>query len=234
MMKHHRFFISPNVIQGERIFLDDAEIFNQLKKVLRAGADSQVLFLDGSGKEYKTIIKQLSNSAIEGEVIEVAENQNELESKITLYQAICKKDKFEWILQKGTELGMTNFAPMITNRTEKLGLNRERAKKILKEAAEQSERGIVPSLGNIQNFEDSLKSAQGEKILLDRPGDDIKNYPPTANRYTLSLFIGPEGGWTEKELDLAKNSGAKIISIGKTVLRTETAGIIAAGILLNK
>jgi 16S rRNA (uracil1498-N3)-methyltransferase len=233
-MKLHRFFIAPSLIRGKEIVATDKDLINQLKNVLRLKNGDEVLFLDGSGKEYKTVIKQLSNSVIDAEIVETLENKNEPELKITLYQSLCKKDKFEWILQKGTEVGISAFAPIITERTEKTGLNVERAEKILKEAAEQSERGIIPKLFEIEKFGEVIKRIEGEKILLDRSGENIKTYTLIANRYTLSLFVGPEGGWTEEELKLAKNSGAKIISLGPRVLRTETAGMVSAAILLNK
>ena len=217
------------------LFLDDPETIDQIKKVLRLKTGDEVLFLDGSGKEYRTAIKEIGNSVIKGEVIESLQNQNEPELKITLYQALCKKDKFEWILQKGTEVGISEFVPVITERTEKLGLNRERADKILKEAAEQSERGIIPKLLETQNFEDMIKNAVWEKIILDKSGEKISSRLSSVvgRKSNVNLFVGPEGGWTEQELKISKESGAKIISLGPRVLRAETAGIIAAAILLN-
>ncbi len=214
--------------------MTNKEALNQLKKVLRIDTGDNLILLDNSGKEYLVKVENISKEVLKGVVEDVKENQNEPELKITLYQAICKKDKFEWVLQKGTEVGISGFVPMITERTEKLGLNRERLEKVLKEAAEQSERGIIPKLGDAQNFEDIIKNVPENKIVLDKSGESMKNYSLTANRYTLSLFVGPEGGFTEQELELAKNYGAKIISLGKTVLRTETAGLVTAAILLNK
>ena len=234
-MKLHRFFINSELIRGGEILSSDKDLISQLKNVLRLKTGDQVIFLDGLRKEYRAVIKELDNKIIRGEVIEISENQNEPELKITLYQALCKKDKFEWILQKGTEVGTSEFVPMITERTEKLGLNRERAEKILKEAAEQSERGIIPKLLEIQKFEEALRPAQDEqKILLDRSGENIKNYVLRSTNYALNVFVGPEGGWTDQELKVAKENGVKIVSLGSRVLRTETAGAVAAAILLSR
>ena len=233
-MKIHRFFINPEAIKGSEIILEDKNSVNQIRKVLRLKIGEGVLFLDNSGKEYKSVIKQLSDSAVNLEVIEVLENKNESELKITLCQSLCKKDKFEWVLEKGTEVGISSFLPIISERTEKLGLNRERAEKILREAAEQSERGIIPKLSEAQKFKESIKNAQGEKILLDKSGENIKNYQLLNQpNNQLTIFVGPEGGWTEQELKIAKENNAKIISLGSRVLRTETAGLVAAAILLN-
>ena len=232
-MKLYRFFIEPKAICGSEVILEDKNSVNQIRKVLRLKIGDGVLFLDNSGKEYKSVIKQFGDSEIKLEIIEVLKNKNEPELKITLYQALCKKDKFEWVLEKGTEIGISVFVPMITERTEKLGLNRERAEKILKEAAEQSERGMIPKLAEPQNFEEAFRQTYGEKILLDRSGENIKTYALRPTGYALNVFIGPEGGWTENELQVAKENGVKIISLGPRVLRTETAGLVVAAILLN-
>ena len=233
-MRLHRFFISPEAVRGSEIVLEDKNLINQIKKVLRLKIGDGVLFLDNSGKEYKSVIKQLGDSEINLEVIEVSENKNEPELKITLCQSLCKKDKFEWVLEKGTEIGIFAFASIISERTEKLGLNHERAEKILREAAEQSERGIIPKLSESKSFNEAFKNLDGEKILLDKSGENIKSYIPNSKFHILNIFIGPEGGWAENELNMAKENGVKIISLGSRILRTETAGLVAAAILLNK
>jgi 16S rRNA (uracil1498-N3)-methyltransferase len=237
-MKIHRFFVGSGTISGNKAAITDTELLSQLKKVLRVGSGDFLILLDGSGKEYLVKAENISGDALTGSVEKISQNQNEPELKITLYQAICKKDKFELVLQKGTEVGVSEFIQIITERTEKLGINRERLEKVLKEAAEQSERGIIPSLGEVQKFEDALlrqpADQDKQKIILDRSGKLIKAYLLAGLPPRVSLFVGPEGGFTEKELEIAKNSGAKIASLGKTVLRTETAGLAAAVVLLNK
>ncbi|MBI4991837.1 MAG: 16S rRNA (uracil(1498)-N(3))-methyltransferase [Candidatus Harrisonbacteria bacterium] len=233
-MRLYRFFIDSKAVSGNRIIVTDKEVISQMKKVLRLKTGDDLILLDNSGKEYKTKIQELGQNLMRGEILETSENKNEPELKVTLYQALCKKDKFEWILQKGTEVGILEFVPVITERTEKLGLNFERAEKILKEAAEQSERGMIPKLSEAQNFEDVIKNLTGEKILLDKSGISIKNYTLTPKPYTLNVLVGPEGGWTEQELKVAKENGVKIVSLGSRVLRTETAGMVAVAILLNR
>ena len=234
-MKLQRFFIEPKNILEKQVTVTDRDTLNQIKRVLRLRVGERVIFLDGSGKEYESEISELNPESLRAEILSVSENKNEPELKITICQALCKKDKFEWILQKGTEVGAADFIPVLAGRSEKTGLNFERAEKILKEAAEQSERGIIPKLAQIQKFEDVLKSAKGKKILLDKSGVPIKDFllsPVTGEM--LNVFIGPEGGWTDEELEMAKENNAKIVSLGSRVLRTETAGLVAAAILLNK
>jgi len=233
-MKLQRFFIEPKDILEKQVTVTDRDTLNQIKRVLRLRVGERVIFLDNTGKEYESEITELNPESLKAEVLSALENKNETDLKITICQALCKKDKFEWILQKGTEVGVSDFVPVLAGRSEKTGLNFERAEKILKEAAEQSERGIIPALAQIGDFEDILKSAKGEKIFLDKSGTDIKIFKLSPSASQLSLFIGPEGGWTEEELALAKQYGAKIISLGARVLRTETAGLVASAIILNR
>lgn len=241
-MKLQRFFIEPKDILEKVVTITDRDILNQIKRVLRLRVGERVLFLDGTGKEYESEIRELNPESLKAEVLSARENQNEPDLKIIICQALCKKDKFEWILQKGTEVGTFEFVPVLAERSEKLGLNFERAEKILKEAAEQSERGIIPKLREIQKFSDYILnlSKDSQIILLDKSGESIKNYPlslvngPWPGRQMLNVFIGPEGGWSDEELALAKQSGAKIVSLGARVLRTETAGLVASAILLSR
>ncbi len=232
-MKLQRFFVSQESIRGGTVIVSDKDIIGQMKRVLRLRPGDGVIFLDGSGKEYIASIAEISNSTIRCEIGSSAENKNEPELKIVLCQALCKKDKFEWVLQKGTEIGVSEFVPVLADRSEKLGLNLERAGKILKESAEQSERGIIPKLHGISKFEDELKNLSGEKIILDKSGESIKTFHFPLSTSQLVIFVGPEGGWTDEELRFAKENGAEVISLGKTVLRTETAGAVAAAILLS-
>lgn len=230
-MKLQRFFIDPTAISGKEIILSDKGMINQMKNVLRFRAGDKAVFLDGTGKEYTAVIKEIGNLEITGEISEVSENKNESELKIILCQALCKKDKFEWILQKGTEIGISEFIPVISERTEKLSFDRARTEKILKEAAEQSERGIIPKLRDTQKFEVYRGSTS---IILDKSGESIKTYALRPTAYALNVFVGPEGGWTDQELQAAKERGARIVSLGPRVLRTETAGVVAAAVLLLK
>lgn len=216
------------------MILTDKDAVNQIKKVFRMRTGDRVLFLDGAGKEYETEISSMDDSVLNGKVIGVSENKNETDLKIVLCQALCKKDKFEWVLQKGVEIGVVEFIPVLADRSEKFGFNGERAEKILKEAAEQSERGIVPKLQEVRKFEDALGNIIGKKIILDKSGESIRTFKLPTSDTRLNIFIGPEGGWTEAELATAKKSGAEIISLGSRVLRTETAGMAASAILLNR
>lgn len=241
-MKRHRFFIDPRGIQGRFAYVSDPATCGQMVKVLRLRAGDEVILLDGLGFEYAARLMKLSNKEVQAEILQRQMNKNEAELKITLYQALVKKDKFEWVLQKCTEVGVAHVVPLLAARSEKTGLNEERAKKVLKEAAEQSERAIVPELSEIKTFATALRKAvtpDTPTMILDSSGEAIANAKTAYARFTLNIFVGPEGGWDEAELEavralMREGYPLEIVHLGPRVLRAETAGLVAAGIVLNK
>ena len=208
-------------------------------KVLRVCLKDRYFFLDNSGFEFLAEITQLDENGIIATVLEKRKNLAEPSLFVTLYQALPKKmELFEWVLQKGTEIGVSEFVPLVTERTERREIpKRERLFKILREAAEQCERGKIPELKEPLDFDRAIQNhASGKKILLHGRGEFPKlseklNELKTQSR--ISLFIGPEGGFSEREIEKANNSGVFIYSLGPRVLRTETAAIAAAIFLLG-
>ncbi len=231
-MKLHRFFVDKGAVQEKKINLTDVKAISQIKKVLRLGVGDPVVFLDNTGKEYFCRIVESHVGSLISDVETVKENVNEPELKIALYQSLCKKDKFEWVLQKGTEIGVSAFIPIVAERSEKLGFDAERARKIIKEAAEQSKRGRLPYLLDVADFETAMKDTLGEKLVLDASGGRISEHTFII-KTEIGLFVGPEGGWSERELEIARAAGAKIVSLGNRLLRTETAGVVATAVILN-
>lgn len=230
-MKLHRFFVSPETIAAKKFALADKELCHQIATVLKLKIGEEIIALDNSGNEYVVLLEKITKSAVEGVIHTTNRNANESSTKITLYQSLLKKDNFEWVLQKGTELGIIGFTPIVSDRSEKKGLNQERALKIIKEAAEQSERGVLPALHEATTFTESLKNKN--VLILDRSGAPLKSM--AAKTMTeVAILVGPEGGWSENELAAAKEVGASIVSIGPRTLRAETAGPIAAALLLNE
>jgi 16S rRNA (uracil1498-N3)-methyltransferase len=138
------------------------------------------------------------------------------------------------VLQKGTEIGVSRFVPLITERTERIHVPKpDRPEKILKEAAEQCERGKIPELGETQKFPGAFANARGlQKILLHGRGQHPLLSKIIAKQSPIDIFVGPEGGFTENELTQAKKHGCTITSLGPRVLRTETAGIVAIACIL--
>jgi len=145
-MKLHHFFIAPQMFSGRFANINDVEIAKQISKVLRLKIGEEVILLDGDGFEYVTRLTKISVKEIQAEILKRHINGNEAMLKIALFQSLIKKDNFEWVLQKCTEVGVTAFTPIHAERGEKQNLNIPRMQKILRESAEQSERAIVPQL----------------------------------------------------------------------------------------
>ncbi len=241
-MKLHHFFVSPQSIQGRVARIDDANACKQITRVLRLKMGDEILLLDGDGFEYTCALTTVGAKSIVGEIIHRQPNATESELKITLYQSLLKKENTEWAFQKCTEVGVAAFAPIQTERSEKMQLNMERAEKIIKEAAEQSGRGIVPTLAEPQLLADALKRACRADVpnfILHSEGDQIKNVARGKELYAANIFVGPEGGWSDAELEefrRREKDGYPIalVSMGPRTFRAETAGLVAAGILLTR
>lgn len=230
-MKTHRFFIEQNLENTDDITITNQDVIHQMKDVLRLRAGDPVILLDGMGNMLHGQIKVLmkKESIISKESLKKISKFPKI--KIKLCSSMIKKDKYEWVLQKATELGVTEFQPVLSGRTEKPNLNMDRAVKIIREAAEQSERGDLPIISDIENLEDVLQKCETKMIALHLEGEsfDVSQYKDVEN---ICIFIGPEGGWTEKDIELFKGHDVEIVSLGKQVLRAETASIAIAALLL--
>lgn len=229
----HRFFLTQ-AQWGPQVKIEDKDLTHQLFHVLRLGVGDLLILLDGQGFEYEAEILQTKPALVK--ILEKRENCNEPLQNITLFQSLIKKDKFEWVLQKGTEVGISRFVPVLSARSEKKQLGRpDRLQSILREASEQSGRGKIPAISDILNFSDVTKAAKDHlNILLDPESDvPLARYFASVPAYqNINLFIGPEGGFTPEERQAAQASGWELVSLGPRILRTETAGVLAAGALL--
>jgi 16S rRNA (uracil1498-N3)-methyltransferase len=235
-MRLHRFYIQIP-LQHSKMIIDDDRLIHQWRDVFRYNVGSEVILFDGSGNDYDGVIEKLSNR--EAEVRLISEKKGivpkdsltGLGREITLFQSLIKKDKMEWVVEKATELGGSKIIPIISERSEKKVFNLGRAKKIAIEAAEQCGRADVTEIGEIMNLESAVNHAENA-IIFDPSGKELRlgegagggeNSPSNS----ISVFIGPEGGWTEKELNLFKEKGAQVFSLGPLVLRAETAAVAA-------
>ena len=214
-MKLHRFI-------GK---IENKEITKQIRYILRLHAGEQVILSDGKGNDELLEITEISKE-IKYKMVKKLETLK-LPREVHLYLAVLKKENFDLSVQKGVECGSSSITPVITERTIKTGLNLARLEKIILEASEQCGQSIVPTLSSISNFEDALKNASGEKIIF-HPGQEAAKPPSVLGGLAakLSIFVGPEGGFTEKEIALAKESGFTVASLGPLTLRGETAAII--------
>lgn len=212
------------------------ELRNQWIKVLRFRTGEKVMLFRDNGKEYIGEITSILPKIIQGNVLSVSECKTELPAKIILAQSILKNpEKFEWILQKGTELGVSDFYPLITHRTERQFLPKfERLQRILVEATEQCGRCRVPVLHEPMKFDAFLKHILVEKPMLLIPhtiGGKSMGELKMLNNIPVVLYIGPEGGFDDKEVDDVKKAGGISVTLGKRILRSETAALAAVTLL---
>ncbi len=230
-MKIHRFIGVWDLSKNE-VEITNFENIKQIRNVLRLEIGEQIMLSDGSGKEALANISHIDSKKINCKIVKV-EKVKELDRKVNLYLAILKKENFELAVQKATECGIANIIPIITERTVKTGLNFERLKKIILEASEQSGRSIVPKISPILSFKDALINGKNadEKTIF----HFVENiYKPDKNSKNASIFVGPEGGFTDKEIELAKENDYEVASLGENTLRGETAAIVATYRAVNE
>lgn len=236
----HRFFVeSEKLANGPQITLE-GEVAHQLARVLRLEAGAHILLLDGTSQEYEVELEEISRQGkIEragGRIVAQRTAAGEPKVYITLYQALLKGEKFDFVLQKGTEVGISAFVPVLTERCIVQAARPERWRKIIQEAAEQSRRGRLPTLQDPPlRFAAALEQIkqQGETGLLaweEEHLHTLKQLAPDVSR--LALLIGPEGGFSEAEADLARAAGVQTVSLGPRILRAETAGPVATALAL--
>jgi 16S rRNA (uracil1498-N3)-methyltransferase len=241
-MRLHNFFIEQKIGEMKSVRVEDADLLHQLKNVFRLKKDDEIVLLDNSGFQYRCRIELLAKDEAVFEVLEVKENAIKPEREIYLYVSMIKKDNFEWVLEKGTEIGVSYFVPIISGRSIKTNFNHERGLKIVKEASEQSGRGTQPELREIISLNDALGEVEKNKMPavafhleegLTEAADFIANkLKKQSGASKVAIFIGPEGGWNDTEVEQFRKHGVNILSLGEATLRAETAAIVAATLFL--
>lgn len=227
-MKIHRFIINTSLNQPN-VFVVDPEILKQWRNVLRFQAGDKVVLCDGQGQEAMAVIESLDKTGARLTLERAVLAESEPKRQVTLYCAILKRENFEWVAQKAVEVGVQRIVPVVTERTIKKDIRADRLQKIIKEAAEQSGRGVLPILHPALSFEQALADVQAYEVGMFFDGSGPKFEPNMVqNKDSIGIFIGPEGGWSEKELQLAEKTGLHISSLGALTLRAETAAVVAA------
>ncbi len=235
----HWFFLTEMRAEPGRQ-VDLAPISHQLRNVLRLERGSVITLLDGSGAAYPTRIEFLDAGEAAGRVVAKQSVRSEPGMVLTLYQCVLKRERFEWVLQKGTELGVSRFVPVISSRTvvrpaARLLSKYERWSAIVREAAEQSRRGRLPTIEDPRLWDEALGRDAGLRLLAweEACGDSAGLYAEIADAKEVSLLVGPEGGISQAEAAAATERGWLPISLGPRVLRAETAAVAAATIVLH-
>jgi 16S rRNA (uracil1498-N3)-methyltransferase len=230
----HRFFVTPEHIQGEEVRFADAQV-HQMRSVLRLRAGDHVQVFDGTTA--CDLVVELEAGLERGRVVGQQAQAPEPRTRLVVYPALLQRDKFESVLQKLTEVGVAAIVPVITDRTlvreAPDDRRRQRWTAILREAAEQSGRGVVPRLLPTSSFSDSVVKAEGTRLVAYEGERERDLHAALASRPPcVSVFVGPEGGFTPEEVALAREAQADVVTLGPRVLRTETASPVLAALVL--
>jgi 16S rRNA (uracil1498-N3)-methyltransferase len=244
----HRFFVAPEVLDRQPIVLG-GEQAHQIRQVLRIRPGEGATLLDNRGWAYEASLVSYDGSDARFEVIRRWVATGEPRTNITLYQAVLKGERFGWALQKGTEVGVIRFVPMICERNvvadmRAVAQKRARWERIIQEAAEQSGRARLPVLAPAQTFESIVRTGSlpqtttgSLRLILweDERAATLRQILARCNfegGARIEVLVGPEGGFTIAEASLAERAGAQRVTLGPRILRAETAGLVAAASIL--
>ncbi|WP_367567850.1 16S rRNA (uracil(1498)-N(3))-methyltransferase [Lacrimispora sp.] len=239
----YHFFVNQDQVGAETITITGPDV-NHMKNVLRMGAGEEILVSNGVDKDYLCEILSVSPEKVLAKILSVTEGGTELPARLYLFQGLPKSDKMELIIQKAVELGVYEIIPVETKRTVvKLDKKKEESKlkrwqAVSESAAKQSKRLIIPKVSGVMTFRQALEFSQKELDRTVIPFEHAGNMRATREilkeiepGMSVGIFIGPEGGFEDSEVELAKFHGAKPITLGKRILRTETAGLALLSVL---
>jgi 16S rRNA (uracil1498-N3)-methyltransferase len=240
----YHFFVAPEQIGPRDIYIEGKDV-NHIKNVLRMETGEQITVSSGeSSLEYRCEITELGEETVTARIMWQEESQSELPARIYLFQGLPKADKMELIIQKAVELGAYEIIPVATRRAVvKLDRKKEESKRkrwnaIAESAAKQSKRMIVPEVTAVMSFAEAVDYARACEIRL-IPYELARGMQETKELFasvkpgqSVAVFIGPEGGFDEKEITLACEAGIRPITLGRRILRTETAGLTVLSALM--
>ncbi len=242
-----RFFVPPENVGEETIVIDDRDDIRHMKKVLRLSEGDEVDISDSTEWEYRTEIISLEDDRVEARILDKQRFTSEPKVKVTLFQGIPKQGKMETIVQKSVELGVSAVVPVFMARTVvtdkgNFGKKVQRWQKVADEAVKQCKRGVIPQVSRPVKLQEMTEMLADFDLVLfpyeDEKGvtmkDVLRNGVGTAGEEpeTIAVIIGPEGGFSHQEAEAIVSSGGISLSLGKTVLRTETAGIAAIAMIM--
>lgn len=239
----HQFFVTPDQVKGQTVEIEGTDV-NHIKNVLRMKEGELFHVSDGNNKRYLCRVDRIEETKVTAFIEETLKEDMELPVKIVLFQGLPKGDKMEWIVQKAVELGVHEIIPVVTRRAV-VKLDEKKAKKkverwqmIAESAAKQSARQVIPKIGKVISYKEALSFAKCmEQILfpyelaegMERTREVLSSIK---GGQAVAIFIGPEGGFDTQEVEEALNAGARVITLGKRILRTETAGLAILSMLV--
>ena len=242
----YHFFVDQNAIDKETVTITGKDV-NHIKNVLRMKTGEEfTVSVNGSAGEYRCALREYTDDSVICDILSANETGNELPSKIYLFQGLPKSDKMELIIQKAVELGAFKIIPVEMKRSvmkldpKKAPDKIKRWQAISEAAAKQSKRSIIPEISMPVSFKEALSEASGltHKLVPYECAEGIAHTREVLDKVkpgdSVAIFIGPEGGFDESEIELAKSSGFEIITLGRRILRTETAGMVVLSLLMMK
>ncbi len=237
-----RFFVPRGSVRARNVTLGP-DMAHRLGRVLRLRRGDRVILAEGGLREYEAQITGISGHAVTALVVAEREAPPEPDLKLSLYQSLIRANRFDLVLEKCTEVGISRFVPIVAARSqvqadgEGATSRTERWQRIITEAAEQCGRGRPPPVDAPVPFEEALTQARGLKLLPweGERGRSLRGYlAGMAERpRAVSLFIGPEGGFEPAEIELGRSQGVALVSLGPRILRSETAAIVASALVLD-
>lgn len=239
----YRFFVEPSQIEGNRIHITGQDV-HHISHVLRCKSGEQIAVSNGDRREYTCYIEEIREDEVLAHVMYSQETDMELPCRVYLFQGLAKGEKMEWIIQKAVELGAWEIIPVASSRCVVRYDDKKAAKKVVRwqqiseSAAKQSKRLCVPEIHPVCSFKNALEYARDCEVklipyeLAEDIGKTKEIVESIAPGESVAIFIGPEGGFTEEEVEMAKACGITPITLGKRILRTETAGMTLLSILM--
>lgn len=239
----HHFFVTPEQVKENMIFIEGSDV-NHIKNVLRMKVGEELEVSDGEQRKFLCEIDNMSSEEVCLLIKEELKVETELPSKLYLFQGLPKSDKMELIVQKAVELGVYEIVPVATKRAvvklddKKAAKKVERWQAIAEGGAKQSGRNVIPEVKNVMSFKEAVAYAKELDVVLvpyelaegmNETKEIISNIKPGQS---VGVFIGPEGGFETSEVEHAMENGAKAITLGRRILRTETAGLTTLSILM--
>ena len=245
-MGERSFFVEPGTIQGPKAEIT-GQPAHQITHVLRLRAGDDVELLDNSGFVHIARIEKVTRDAVRVAIVEKRRPDTEPIVRVELYQALLKGQKMEWVLQKGTEIGVSSFVPVLSercvSRPSKVDIEGklERWRAIVREAAEQSGRAVLPEVTGLASLEQACASANAADLALmaweEERTTTLRELLRTqvrsgAGSRRVAILIGPEGGFSGQEAEAARSAGIRIAGLGPRILRAETAALVATTVVL--
>lgn len=238
------FYVNPENVEKDSLKIVGEEA-KHILSVLRRGAGDEIDVVDGCGTKYKVQIEEISRDFLQGRILSRTHKENEPNCHLTLAQAVCRKERMDFLIEKATEIGVSTIIPILTERglIKVSGISNQKKKidrwrRLAIASMKQSLRTVLPEIQNIIEFEQLLSRIKSFDLCLiaslTKDSKSIKECEQLKTRVNnILLIVGPEAGFTEKELSKAKAQGAIPISLGSRRLRTETAGLVFSSLVLH-